>query len=132
MKLFRKLIGFTLIELLLVLTLVSLLAWIAYPMYTQPMNKARRAEAKIALLELTDRMEDYYIANNNSYKNANLEKLDSAEKTSKGYYKLAVLATTNTTYAVQATATFPDSECTSFTLDQRGNKTSTGTLSECW
>jgi type IV pilus assembly protein PilE len=44
--------GFTLIELLVVVVIVAILAAIAIPMYTNYMQRARRADAKTALEQL--------------------------------------------------------------------------------
>ena len=44
--------GFSLFELLIVLTITSILAAIAYPIYTHTVIKTRRTEAKIALFLL--------------------------------------------------------------------------------
>jgi type IV pilus assembly protein PilE len=43
--------GFTLVELMITVAIVGILAVIAYPSYTQFVEKGRRAEAKAALME---------------------------------------------------------------------------------
>lgn len=122
--------GFSLFELLLVLTIISLLSAIAYPIYTHAIIKTRRTEAKLALINLANRMEIYYLENKHSYANATLNKLHFNEKTEKNFYKLS-LNSTNYTYTLIATATFPDPECQSFMINELGEKTNTG-KSQCW
>lgn len=61
--------GFTLIELMIVVAIVSLLAMFAYPAYDSSMKKARRADAKSALMGLAQAMERHFTASN-TYENA--------------------------------------------------------------
>jgi len=49
--------GFTLIELMIAVSIVGILASIAYPSYQNSIMKSRRADAKSALLELANFME---------------------------------------------------------------------------
>lgn len=123
--------GFSLFELIIVLSIISILASIAYPIYTQAVVKARRAEAKVALIRLANLMEIYYLENHNSYADASLKKLGINEKTDKNFYQLAV-SSTSAAYKLTATATFSDPECQSFFLNERGEKNNSGNASSCW
>ncbi|SFN15942.1 type IV pilin protein [Variovorax sp. OV329] len=49
--------GFSLVEILIVLAMVALLAAVALPMYDGHIRRARRAEARTALLQLAHRLE---------------------------------------------------------------------------
>lgn len=60
----KNLLGFTLIELLVVIAVVSILATIAYPSYTDSVLKAKRAQARTALSELLQQQERYATQNN--------------------------------------------------------------------
>lgn len=59
----KKESGFTLIEVMLVVAIISLLAGIGYPAYQSYLEKARRADAKAALVSFANRMERYYTEN---------------------------------------------------------------------
>jgi type IV pilus assembly protein PilE len=58
--------GFTLIELMIVVTVVGIIAAIAYPSYAEAVLKGRRAQARTAILELLQQQERY-MTQNNSY-----------------------------------------------------------------
>ena len=123
--------GFSLFELLIVLVIIGILANISYPIYTHALIKTRRTEAKIALMDLANRMENYYLENNNTYLGASLGKLHIKVITDKKFYQLS-LNSTNNTYLLSATATFSDLECYCFRLNQLGEKTNTGPSKKCW
>lgn len=123
--------GFSLFELLITLSIIGILASVAYPIYTHAIIKTRRAEAKIALINLANHMEIYYLENNNSYADASLSKLGVNEKTDKNLYRLS-LSSTNNTYKLAATALFTDPECRRLLLNELGEKTSLGKSSSCW
>lgn len=124
--------GFSLFELLIVLFIVGILATITYPIYIHVVKKTHRTEAKIALINLAQQMEIYYLENNNSYEDANFNKLHLKDVTEKNFYQLVLKSTTNS-YQLSAKAKFPDSECYLFMLNQLGEKTNAGTRSkQCW
>ena len=124
--------GFSLFELLLVLAISGILANLAYPLYQQVLVKARRTEAKVALLALANQLEFFYIKNNYSYANATLEKLGFAEKTARNAYRLALISEKNS-YTLTATALFKDDPaCSQLRLDQQLKKSSTGSQKTCW
>ncbi len=54
-----RLSGFSLIELLIALALVAILSAIAYPAYHHHVIKTRRAGAKVELMDLAARLEQY-------------------------------------------------------------------------
>lgn len=56
--------GFTLIELMIVVAVISILAAIAYPAYTDSVVKGRRAQGRTALLDLMQQQERYMTQNN--------------------------------------------------------------------
>jgi type IV pilus assembly protein PilE len=56
--------GFTLIELMIAVAIIGILAAIAYPNYTEGVRKSRRADAKGALLGLSNAMERRFTETN--------------------------------------------------------------------
>lgn len=97
------------IELMIVVIIIAILATIAYPTYISQMRKARRADGMIALTQLVNRMEQYYLDQiPPTYAGAALgvggifpdeAPVDGANK----YYDLAIVAATANSYILQAT-----------------------------
>ena len=52
--------GFTLIELMITVTIIAILAAIAYPAYTDQIRKGKRAECRSGLLQSMQQQERYY------------------------------------------------------------------------
>ncbi|TLY48487.1 MAG: type IV pilin protein [Gammaproteobacteria bacterium] len=124
--------GFSLFELIITLVVIGILATITYPIYTHTLLKIHRAEAKIALIDLAQQMEIYYLANNNSYAYASFNNLHLKDVTEKNFYHLAIKSTTSS-YQLSAKAKFSDPECYLFTLNHLGEKTNAGSSSkQCW
>lgn len=134
----KKYFGFTLLELLITLTIISILAAIAYPIYSTHIIKAHRTEAQIALMQAAAKLERYYIENNYSYANATLAKLKIDTTTAEGFYALMIPTITNSSYFLQATPIGKqarnDLHCGSLTLNNLGQQgiSGTGKPSECW
>lgn len=125
--------GFTLIELMIAVVIVGILAAIAYPSYSNYVQKSRRAEAQAELLRIAQLQERYY-ADNNTYATS-LSDLGVSSTTPEGYYSLS-LASTNPTETFTATATAigaqaNDTSCATLSIDAAGQKTSTGG-GDCW
>ena len=53
--------GFTLIELMVAVTIVAIVATIAYPSYTAQMVKSRRSSAEAVLLDIAQRQQQYLL-----------------------------------------------------------------------
>ncbi|WP_313074744.1 type IV pilin protein [Melaminivora sp.] len=51
--------GFTLVELMITVAIVAILATVAYPAYSAHLHKARRAEARAAIVETLQQQERY-------------------------------------------------------------------------
>jgi len=139
--------GFTLIELMIVVTIVAILATIAYPHYTEQVTKTRRADAKTALLDLAARMERYF-SENNTYATATIAAAPTTDVLSstlspENWYGLSISAQTATTYTLRATPVGAqatnDIRCQTLTLNSLGAKgiatgpsAPTGNATDCW
>ncbi|MBF6630431.1 MAG: type IV pilin protein [Comamonas sp.] len=56
--------GFTLLELMITIAIIGILASIAYPSYQEYVRKSKRAEGRVALMELIQQQERYMTQNN--------------------------------------------------------------------
>jgi type IV pilus assembly protein PilE len=138
----RRQAGWTLLELVVALAILALLAAIAYPSYKWSVTKGRRADASTALLDLANRMEQYYAANN-TFATATIAAgvtatdVLTSNASQQGYYTLWIYQQATNTYTIEARPTGAqagDTLCNYFRLTSAGVKTVTGTLpsSRCW
>ncbi|MBL4584650.1 MAG: type IV pilin protein [Pseudomonadales bacterium] len=131
----RSIAGFTLIELMIVVAITAVLASVAYPAYQDSIQKSRRSDAKIALVQAAASEERWFSSNNTYTSSAtNVGGISSPE----GFYGITVTAAT-LTYSIVATATgsqLDDTTCRTFTLTQTGAKTSANdtpaATTTCW
>ena len=133
---YRKMQGITLLELMIVVVIIGILAAIAYPNYRDFTARAKRNEAKAALLKIATNQERFYL-NNNTY---------TTDMTNLGFSGAGAVITDSTTYSVSVTtadasdftavATYQRadneaSKCLTFQIDGRGVKTS-APYTDCW
>lgn len=133
---YRSMRGVTLLELMLVVVILSFLVAIAYPNYREFAARAKRNEAKAALLLIAQNQERVYL-NANEY---------TEDMTQLGFDVAADFITESESYLIQvfdadssnftATATYrhEDSEadkCRIFRIDARGERTS-DPEEDCW
>ena len=145
--------GMTLIELMIVVAVISIVAAVAVPAYTDQVNRGRRAEGKSALLRAAQQMERYYTVNN-CYPSAatacgsaatNAQALTAAgvlafsgDNAADSWYTITVTFTpqafTLTATPGTATRTFAEPKCGNLSLTNTGAKGETGTdtLTNCW
>lgn len=131
--------GFSLLELMVVVAIVGILAFIAYPGYKNSVLKSHRADATSTLMDAMQREERYY-SENNTYV-TDLTQIGYASSsnvaTTNGYYKISAQADPNgITVGVILTATAVGNQtndvCGNFTLNANGAKTVSGTNTDCW
>ena len=139
MRYLRKQRGITLIELMIVVVVISILAAVAYPNYQEFVARAKRNEAKAALLRLATNQERFYL-NNNTFtadvRNLGFDSADGGDTsiTENDYYVIDVTAASASNFTATATYRFGEpekSKCEVFTIDGRGDKSSTP-YTDCW
>lgn len=138
----KRQLGLTLVELMVVVAVLAVLSAIAYPLYTNQTQKARRADAKIALETIALAQERAYTLQGSYAASLGAGTLSlsaalAGGSSEEGYYDLSI-AGGGQTFTVTAQ---PDSsgaqsgdagKCATFTINQLGVKGSTGTDSNCW
>lgn len=137
--------GVTLIELMIVILVIGILAAIATPSYRKYMIRSQRSEAKIALLQLQTAQEKRYLQQN-SYTNDVTGSvsalppglgLSNVSETQKYDITIPTFAADGQSYTATATPKYgqaDDSDCKNFTINERGVRGNSGTLSpeKCW
>ncbi len=128
--------GVTLMELMIVVVVIGILTAMAYPSYRQYAAKAKRNEAKAALLQIATMQERFYLQN--ATYTADMTKLGfpvgSNFPTDSGSYIVDVTAASASAFSATATYQNADAEadkCATFSIDGAGSKTSTP-FADCW
>lgn len=136
--------GFTLIELMITVVVVAILATIAYPSYQNYMRQTRRSDAQIALLNVANQQERFFTQCNQYATSLTAARtcaalgLNMSSVSPDGYYQLAIVNASATAFTISAGAVASgpqaaDTECTALTINQRGDRTATGSnTSRCW
>jgi type IV pilus assembly protein PilE len=127
--------GITLMELMIVVVIVGILAAVAYPNYREFAARAKRNEARAALLQIATNQERFYLQNNTFTTDmVALGFPNDPFTTDSGSYTVSVGAADATYFTATATFLLGDTEstkCLTFTIDGRGAKTSTPDT-DCW
>ena len=145
--------GFTLIELMVVVVVISILASIAIPSYIDSIRKSRRADAKTALVQLAQFMEQNYSLAQRYDQDSAGKTLDpvggdgsktqlpfykspvNTDSVSK-YYDLSLSSVDQNTFTLQARPIAGSSQekdvCETLSIDNAGAKKTSTTRKDCW
>lgn len=127
--------GVTLLELMIVVVIIGILASIAYPNYREFVARAKRNEAKAALLQIAQNQERFYLQNNTyTLDMTQLGFPDDPFITDTESYSVNVTVADANDFTAVATYQRPDAEkdkCQTFNIDGRGGKTSLPD-DNCW
>lgn len=131
--------GFTLVELMVVLAITGILAALAYPSYQDHIRKARRSDAKNALMSLAQSLEKVY-SQTNTFTGVTITGVYGGTVSTDGYYSLSFTNQTASAFTIQATPTTKGNQaadkCGSFTYSSAGVKgvdNSNGmAVNDCW
>jgi type IV pilus assembly protein PilE len=134
--------GFTLAELMAVVVIVAILASIALPSYREQVKRAARADAKAALMENAQFLEQNFTETNRYDQDSAGDPISlpftQSPREDAAKYTIAVVATATTfilTAAPVVGGMMDGDACGSFTLNQLGQKSvvnATKSASECW
>jgi len=132
----RKQSGVTLMELLTVITIIGILAAIAYPSYRAQIRRSNRTEARVALEQTASALEKCYtryMAYDDAANcpTANQFNGGATIATDRGYYQVSAPTLNGTQFTVRADAQgaqATDTACTRLELDQTGRRTPAA----CW
>jgi type IV pilus assembly protein PilE len=135
-KLMHSMRGITLIELMIVVVIIGIMGVIAYPSYREFTARAKRNEAKAALLKIATNQERFYLQNNTytcdmtrlGFSGAGPIQSDS------GTYTVDVTACNANNFTAQAVYNDGGTEagkCGTFLINGRNVKTS-APLADCW
>jgi len=128
--------GVTLLELMIVVVVIGILTAIAFPNYREFVARAKRNEAKAALLKCATNQEKFYLQNQAF--SVDLTQLGFSSNPfttdSKSYVITVAAPNPADNYTCTSTYQVADDEankCNSFVIDGRGTKSS-APLADCW
>ncbi|MDD9824717.1 MAG: type IV pilin protein [Gammaproteobacteria bacterium] len=116
--------GFTLVELMAVVLIISILAAIGYPSYTEHVARSKRAEGKALLAEAASRQERYFFSNNTYTTDVQALGFPANGLSPNGHYQLRITISgcsglglgIESCYVLRALNQFNDSKCNRLTL----------------
>ncbi len=134
----RYICGITLIELMIALSIVVIIASIAYPSYREQLRKTHRSDGKAALMDAAARMERHYTQFGRY--SATLANSGILATSPEGFYGITATVTGANAQTFTLTATPPagtdqaNDKCANLGIDEAQNKTNSAGLAQniCW
>ncbi|NKF51001.1 prepilin-type N-terminal cleavage/methylation domain-containing protein [Shewanella sp. WXL01] len=129
--------GFTLIEAMITVVIIGILASIAYPSYTQFVAKGARSDALAALMNASNRQEQYYLdhktyTNNMRRLGLNAPTNNKTHEVENGLYEVKATTANSSRFVLVAAAIgvqkTRDDACKEIQLDSDGVKSPAA----CW
>lgn len=134
----RKVQGITLIELMIVVVIISILAAVSYPGYQEFVARAKRNEARAALLQIATNQERFYLDNRTFTTDVSILGLTNVpgncDISESGAYNICVNNADTANWDATATYLLGGGEagrCLTFTLNGAGTRGSGPDLN-CW
>ena len=140
--------GMTLIEVLIVVVIISIIASIAYPSYTDFIVRAKRSAAQSMLMQVTDRQAQYFMDHKRFAASLtslgfasdpftiNDEGAPVADGSADSVYTISLTNATATAFTAAATPQLMqatrDTDCGTLTMTHAGQKGKSGSSDKCW
>ncbi len=134
----RKHRGITLVELMVTLAIIAILGSIGYPLYTNYLMKARRADAVSNIMSIMQAQQRYYTSNSTYVTDfTQLGYPSSTFTTDGGNYVISGAACGSgltSCVSLVATPSFADADCANLGYTSTGVRSSSGTepVDKCW
>jgi type IV pilus assembly protein PilE len=125
-------LGFTLIELMITVTVVAILAAVAFPSYQQHVRKSRRAEAQSFMMAVASRQQQFLVDTRSYAATVSAVGVAVPANVTQGYAVALDVPVGGTTFTLTLTPTSVQSAdaCGTLGIDQSGTKSPT--TSGCW
>jgi type IV pilus assembly protein PilE len=130
--------GFTLIEVMIVVAIVAILSSVAYPSYQEYVRRGARAEARAAMLKMSQYQErnfsdrGAYVAVTSSTTDEPWASLNFSGATKAARKYDITVNSANGTVTATAANGFSDAVCSPLTLTSQGVKGAAGDVATCW